>query len=94
MDNNLHIPVEAWSTRPNHLPGEGGALNAGYTSVDGLARITNLLGQHGLVYDRDFGWECFDYSVEDGLKQRIRLTFHSRDAMLTAKLAIESSNNA
>ena len=93
MNNNLHIPVEAWSTRPNHLPGEGGALNAGYTPVDALARIVNLLGQHGLVYDVDFGWERFEYSVEDGLKQQIQLTFHSQDAMLTAKLAIESSKN-
>lgn len=91
MSNNLHIPVEAWSTRPNHLPGEGGALNAGYTPVDALARITNLLGQHGLVYDVDFKWVRFDYSIEDSLKQKIQLTFHSQDAMLTAKLAIESS---
>ena len=93
MSNNLHIPVKAWSTRPNHLPGEGGALNAGYTPVDALARIVNLLGQHGLVYDHDFGWERFDYAVEDGLKQKICLTFHSQDAMLTAKLAIESVKN-
>jgi len=93
MENNLYISVDQWSNRPNHLPGEGGALNAGYTPVDALARIVNLLGQHGLVYDHDFGWERFDYSIEDGFKQQIQLTFHSQDAMLTAKLAIESSKN-
>ena len=90
VDNNLHIPVESWSTRPNHLPGEGGALNAGYTPVDALARITNLLGQHGLVYDVDFSWDRFDYSTEDGFKQYVQLTFKDKDAMLTAKLAVES----
>jgi hypothetical protein len=93
MEKNLHISVDQWSNRPNHLPGEGGALNAGYTPVDALARIVNLLGQHGLVYDHDFGWERFDYSIEDGFKQQIQLTFHSHDAMLTAKLAIESVKN-
>jgi hypothetical protein len=93
MNNNLHIPVEEWSTRPNYSPSEGGVLNAGYTPIDALARIVNLLGQHGLVYDRDFGWERFEYSTEDGFKQQIELTFHSQDAMLTAKLAIESVKN-
>lgn len=93
MSNNLHIPVDQWSTRPNHLPGEGGALNAGYTPVDALARITNLLGQHGLVYDQDFKWDRFDYSIEDSLKQRLCLTFRNQDVMITAKLAIEGYTN-
>jgi len=36
---------------------EGGALNAGYTSVDALAYVSNLLGNHGLIYRKDWWWE-------------------------------------
>ena len=43
-----------------------------------------------LVYDVDFGWDRFDYSTKDGFKQYVQLTFKDKDAMLTAKLAIES----
>lgn len=59
-------------------------------AVNTLARVCNLLGHHGLVYDKNFVWERFDYSTEDGFKQYVQLTFKDKDAMLTAKLAVES----
>jgi hypothetical protein len=90
MHHKLSIEVSKLSDRPNHLPGEGGALNAGYTTVDGLARISNTLGHLGLQYGRDFYWKSFEYSIQPGLEQMVVLTFEDKDAMLSAKLAIES----
>ena len=100
VEYTLDIPVKAWSSRPNHLPGEGGALNAGYTPVDALARISNILGQHGLKYDVDFSWHKFEYGLEIktnedqySMSQTVALTFKNESAMLTAKLAVESVKN-
>jgi hypothetical protein len=44
---------------------EGGALNAGYTPVDALCHISNILGYHGLVYNEDWWWESFNRSQPD-----------------------------
>lgn len=87
----LTLQVEKFSKRPNHLPGEGGALNAGYTPVDALAKVSNVLGQHGLEYGKDFNWRSFEYSTESPVYQpSLVLTFNNHDVMLSAKLAIES----
>ena len=94
MDKLLHLPVNAWSVRPNHLSGEGGALNAGYTPVDALARISNLLGQHGLQYGVDFEWERFEYHCtpeSDKMDSCVALTFNNDHAMLTAKVALQGT---
>ena len=95
MDYELALPVSDYTKRPNHAPGPGGALNAGYTPVDALARISNLLGQIGLEYNKDFCWKSFEYGAFSGdtvsLNQNLVLTFTNHDAMLSAKLAIESS---
>ena len=56
------IPSRTFTDRANHLPMEGGALNAGYTPVDALCHISNILGHHGLVYNEDWWWESFDRS--------------------------------
>jgi len=94
MDHELALPVKDLSNRPNHLPGGGGALNAGYTPVDALALVSNLLGQIGLEYGKDFYWRSFEYGRFQGdsvdLNQNLVLTFEDHDAMLSAKLAIES----
>lgn len=94
MSNVLEIAVDKMSSRPNHLPGGGGALNAGYTPVDALARITNTLGLLGLEYGKHFYWSKFDYNsdtfYDTGLKQYVVLTFSDKDTMLSAKLVIES----
>lgn len=88
--HQLSIEVSKLSDRPNHLPGERGALNAGYTTVDGLARISNTLGHLGLQYGKDFYWKSFEYDIEPGFEQMVVLIFEDKDAMLSAKLAMES----
>jgi hypothetical protein len=94
VNNKLEIPVDTISNRPNHLPGGGGALNAGYTPVDALARISNLLGLLNLEYGEDFTWKNFEYGTREtassSFEQYLVLTFKNKNVMLTAKLAIES----
>lgn len=95
MEHELALPTKDLTNRPNHAPGPGGALNAGYTPVDALARICNLMGMIGLEYGTDFYWKNFEYGTWTGdtvsLNQNVVLTFRDKDAMLSAKLAIESS---
>jgi len=55
--HTVSVSISDFSDRPNHLPQEGGALNAGYTSVDALASVSNYLGNHGLIYKKDWWWE-------------------------------------
>ena len=81
--------------RANHLPEAGGALNAGYTSVDALCMISNLLGRHGLTYNKDWWWDGFtsygvppDYAAR-GCLYNIRLEFKNPDHICLLKL-IES----
>lgn len=57
FQHTVGVPISKFSDRPNHLQMEGGALNAGYTSVDALAYVSNLLGNHGLIYRKDWWWE-------------------------------------
>jgi len=95
MEHELSLPVNELSNRPFYAPGPGpGALNAGYTPVDALALVSNLLGQIGLEYGKDFHWRSFEYGSFEGdtvsLNQNLVLTFTNHDAMLSAKLAIES----
>lgn len=82
----LSIPVGNFTDRANHKPVPGGALNAGYTPVDALADVCNKLGHYGLVYKKDFYWEDFQYGIEG--EQNIRLTFRSKEVMLTAKMGL------
>lgn len=91
MHHKLSIEVSKLSDRPNHLTGGGGALNAGYTTVDGLARISNMLGHLGLQYGRDFYWKSFEYNIQPGLEQMVVLVFEDKDTMLSAKLAVEGA---
>ena len=83
------------TNRANHLPIEGGALNAGYTSVDALCMISNLLGRHGLTYNKDWWWDGFtsygvppDYAAK-GCLYNIRLEFKNPEHICLLKL-IES----
>jgi hypothetical protein len=84
--SELSIPVSGLSDRGNHKSGSGGALNAGYTPIDALAELCNKLGHYGLKYKTDFYWEDFQYGSQGG--QTIRLTFRSKDVMLTAKIGL------
>ena len=57
FEHTVVVPCDKFSNRPNHLPQPGGALNAGYTAVDALASVANHLGNHGLIYKKDWWWE-------------------------------------
>ncbi len=57
--HSVSISANNYTNRSNHLREEGGALNAGYTPVDALCAISNLLGKHGLEYNKDWHWEGF-----------------------------------
>lgn len=76
-------PIEAWSKRRNHLPIEGGALNAGYTKVDALCKISNMLGKHGLEYEKDWWWEGFgaDFPMNQ-MVETVRLQFAKEEYTL------------
>lgn len=66
FNHRVCIKHDGWTDRRNNLPMEGGALNAGYTPVDALCHISNVLGQHGLVYNKDWWWEGFGHEWEPG----------------------------
>ena len=45
---------ETFSKEINQTFGEGGGLNANYRDVEAVAKVSNLLGNNGLVYGRHF----------------------------------------
>ena len=55
--NVITVEGHGHSNRPPYLPEEGGALNAGWRTVDALVHISNILGTQGLQYNRDWYWE-------------------------------------
>ena len=57
--HKVDIPASRYTSRKNFRDHEGGALNAGYTPVDALCSISNLLGRHGLLYNVDYWWDGF-----------------------------------
>mgnify|MGYP005994561661 FL=1 len=65
FDHKVVVPSNGFTNRPNHLPMEGGALNAGYTPVDALCTISNILGSHGLVYGKDWWWIGFGTKISN-----------------------------
>jgi hypothetical protein len=84
------VNSEHYTQRANHLPVQGGALNAGYTPVDALCMISNLLGKHGLQYNVDWWWEGFgsgDYNPNTGHTSRIQLRFKKEEHKLLLHLS-------
>ncbi len=63
------------TTRMGYLPIGGGALNAGYNTVDAVANICSTAGNLGMKYGRDYFWayaggdeegdECITLMVKD-----------------------------
>ena len=86
-----------WTDRKNNLPEEGGALNAGYTPVDALCKISNELGKHGLEYNKDWWWEGFntDYVASRDLNDlhafsyRVNLCFAKQEHSILLPLKEE-----
>jgi hypothetical protein len=65
FDYKQSLDSSYWTDRPNHLgSAEGGALNAGYTPVDALCKISNELGRHGLEYGKDWWWVGFNTNYQ------------------------------
>ena len=61
----IHIQQKRATTRMGHLPIGGGALNAGYDTVDAVANICTTAGNLGMKYGKDFIWAYAGYQ-EDG----------------------------
>ena len=53
------------TSRMGYLPIEGGGLNAGYDTVDAIAKICTTAGNLGLEYGKDFIWSHTDYDDDD-----------------------------
>jgi len=53
------------TSRMGHLPIGGGALNAGYDTVDAIANICTTAGNLGLKYGKDFIWSHTDWDEDD-----------------------------
>ncbi len=45
----ITIPEKRLTSRQGHIPMEGGALNASYTTVDAVANLCTTAGNLGLV---------------------------------------------
>lgn len=95
FEHEATTPIASWSKRRNHLPMEGGALNAGYTKVDALCKISNMLGRHGLEYEKDWWWEGFgtDFPM-NRMVENVRLQFAKEEYILLLSLTEEYYEDA
>jgi hypothetical protein len=53
------------TTRMGYVPIGGGALNAGYDTVDAIANICTTAGNLGMKYGKDFIWSHTDFDDND-----------------------------
>jgi hypothetical protein len=93
--HSVVVNCEHYTQRANHLPVEGGALNAGYTPVDALCMISNLLGKHGLQYNVDWWWEGFasgDYKPTTGSTYKVKIRFAKEEYALLLNLNFSTTN--
>ena len=95
FEHKISLDSLSYTERPNYIGyEEGGALNAGYTPVDALCKISNELGKHGLEYNKDWWWEGFntDYAASrdlDNLHEfsyRVNLCFAKKEHTLLLPL--------
>lgn len=59
----ISVEGHGHTLRPQWTGEEGGALNAGWRTVDALVNISNKLGSAGLHYNVDWYWEHVGSSV-------------------------------
>ena len=70
----IHILQKRATTRMGYLPIGGGALNAGYDTVDAVANICTTAGNLGMKYGKDFIWAYAGYEDSgDDLEECITL---------------------
>lgn len=72
--------TEDISDRAPHLNRPGGALNANYTQVDAVARVSAKCGELGLKYGKDFVWS----SMGSG-----KITFRLKDEKYKTMLGLK-----
>lgn len=83
FQHTCHVEVAALSSRERYIPGGGGALNANYQQVDALSNISNILGTHGLKYNRDWWWSGLNYPYG---KEMLQLEFKDPENLMFAML--------
>jgi len=69
----IHILQKRATTRMGHLPIGGGALNAGYDTVDAVANICTTAGNLGMKYGKDFIWAYSGMSDNEDMDENITL---------------------
>ena len=73
MMKEIQILQKRATTRMGHLPIGGGALNAGYDTVDAVANICTTAGNLGMKYGEDFIWAFSGYSDNEDMDENITL---------------------
>ena len=76
-----------------HLPIGGGALNAGYDTVDAVANICTTAGNLGMKYGKDFIWAYAGYEdVGEDLDECITLMVKEEKYESFLQLAIQNNH--
>ena len=89
----IHIQQKRATTRMGHLPIGGGALNAGYDTVDAVANICTTAGNLGMKYGKDFIWAYAGYEdVGEDLDECITLMVKEEKYESFLQLAIQNNH--
>ena len=88
----INILQKRATTRMGHLPIGGGALNAGYDTVDAVANICTTAGNLGMKYGKDFIWAYAGYE-EDGDDLEDCITLMVKEDKYEAFLHLALQNN-
>ena len=89
----IHILQKRATTRMGHLPIGGGALNAGYDTVDAVANICTTAGNLGMKYGKDFIWAYAGYEDVGGdLDECITLMVKEEKYESFLQLAVQNNH--
>ena len=88
----IHILQKRATTRMGHLPIGGGALNAGYDTVDAVANICTTAGNLGMKYGKDFIWAGTGFSDDDAMDDTITLLVKEDKYESFLQLAIQNNH--
>ena len=88
----IHIKQKRATTRMEHLPIEGGGLNAGYDTVDAVANICTTAGNLGMKYGKDFIWAYAGYEDSVDLDECITLLVKDDKYQTFLHLALQNNH--
>ena len=89
----INILQKRATTRMGHLPIGGGALNAGYDTVDAVANICTTAGNLGMKYGKDFIWAYAGYGDDgDDLDECITLMVKEEKYESFLQLAVQNNH--